>query len=89
VGHVSPEAAVGGPLALVRDGDRIGIDATQRTMTLHVTDAELARRREQWVAPAPYASHGVLAKYAALVSSASQGAVTDRGLQFPGGARGG
>ena len=89
VGHVSPEAAVGGPLALVRDGDRISIDATQRTMTLHVTDAELARRREQWVAPAPYASHGVLAKYAALVSSASQGAVTDRGLQSAGVARGG
>jgi dihydroxy-acid dehydratase len=86
VGHVSPEAAAGGPLALVRDGDRIGIDATRRTLTLHVDDGELARRRAQWVAPAPYASHGVLAKYAALVSSASLGAVTDRGLQSAGGA---
>jgi dihydroxy-acid dehydratase len=88
VGHISPEAAVGGPLALVRDGDRISIDATQRTITLHVADAELARRRADWVAPAPYASHGVLAKYAALVSSASLGAVTDRGLQPTGAARG-
>jgi dihydroxy-acid dehydratase len=80
VGHVSPEAAAGGPLALVRDGDRISIDATQRAMTLHVPVGELDRRRADWVAPAPYASHGVLAKYAALVSSASLGAVTDRAL---------
>ncbi len=64
VGHITPEAAVGGPLALVRDGDRITIDATQRKLTLHVADAELTRRRAGWVAPAPYASHGVLAKYA-------------------------
>ena len=84
VGHVSPEAAAGGPLALVRDGDRIGIDATQRTLTLHVQEAELARRRKSWAPPAPYATHGVLAKYAALVSSASLGAVTDRGLKFSG-----
>jgi dihydroxy-acid dehydratase len=80
VGHVSPEAAAGGPLALVRDGDGIAIDATQRTLTLQVAAAELARRRAFWSAPAPYATHGVLAKYAALVSSASLGAVTDRGL---------
>jgi dihydroxy-acid dehydratase len=84
VGHVSPEAAAGGPLALVRDGDRIGIDATQRALTLHVSDAELARRRKAWTPPAPYATHGVLAKYAALVSSASLGAVTDRGLKLSG-----
>ena len=84
VGHVSPEAAAGGPLALVRDGDRIGIDATQRALTLHVSDAELARRRKAWVPPAPYATQGVLAKYAALVSSASLGAVTDRGLNLSG-----
>jgi dihydroxy-acid dehydratase len=84
VGHVSPEAAAGGPLALVRDGDRIGIDATQRALTLHVPEAELARRRKAWVPPAPYATHGVLAKYAALVSSASLGAVTDRGLNLSG-----
>ena len=80
VGHVSPEAAVGGPLALVRDGDRITIDATRRSITLDVPDVELARRRAGWSAPKPYAERGVLAKYAALVSSASLGAVTDRVL---------
>jgi dihydroxy-acid dehydratase len=80
VGHVSPEAAAGGPLALVRDGDGISIDATQRTLALQVAASELARRKASWSAPAPYATHGVLAKYAALVSSASLGAVTDRGL---------
>jgi len=79
VGHVSPEAAAGGPLALVRDGDAISIDAAKRQMTLHVADDELARRRAQWTPPAPYATRGVLAKYAKLVSSASLGAVTDRG----------
>jgi dihydroxy-acid dehydratase len=77
VGHVSPEAAVGGPLALVRDGDVISVDATRRLVSLHVDDAELGRRRAAWVAPPPYATRGVLAKYAALVSSASLGAVTD------------
>jgi len=81
VGHVSPEAALGGPLALVRDGDTISIDATGRTLTLNVEEAELARRRSQWRARAPYATRGVLAKYAELVSSASLGAVTDRGLR--------
>ena len=80
VGHVSPEAAAGGPLALVHDGDEISIDATKREMTLHVTDDELVRRRAKWSAPTPYATRGVLAKYAQLVSSASLGAVTDRGL---------
>jgi dihydroxy-acid dehydratase len=89
VGHVSPEAAVGGPLALVQDGDRISINATARTLTLHVEEAELARRRASWAPPPPYATHGVLAKYAALVSSASLGAVTDRGLRLGGQGRGG
>jgi len=84
VGHVAPEAVAGGPLALVRDGDRVSIDATQRTLTLHVAAAELARRRAAWTPPPPYATQGVLAKYAALVSSASLGAVTDRGLQLQG-----
>jgi dihydroxy-acid dehydratase len=79
-GHLSPEAAVGGPLALVRNGDRIDIDATRSTITLHVSDTELQQRRNHWVAPVPYATRGVLAKYAALVSSASLGAVTDRRL---------
>jgi dihydroxy-acid dehydratase len=81
VGHVSPEAAVGGPLGLVEDGDTISIDATKRQMTLHVDDAELAGRRKRWQPRTPYATRGVLAKYAELVSSASLGAVTDRGLR--------
>ncbi len=80
VGHVSPEAALGGPLALVQDGDPIPIDATQRSVTLDVPSGEIERRRAQWVAPPPYAVRGVLAKYAELVSSASLGAVTDRNL---------
>jgi len=80
VGHVSPEAALGGPLALVRDGDTISIDATQRSVTLDVPADEIERRRAKWVAPPPYAVRGVLAKYAELVSSASLGAVTDRNL---------
>jgi dihydroxy-acid dehydratase len=80
VGHVSPEAALGGPLALVRDGDGIVIDATRRELTLQLGATELAQRRAQWQPRAPYATRGVLAKYAALVSSASLGAVTDRGL---------
>ena len=77
VGHVSPEAHVGGTLALVRDGDRITIDAVRREINLLVDAAELESRRRGWRAPQPYASRGVLAKYAQLVSSASQGAVTD------------
>jgi dihydroxy-acid dehydratase len=77
VGHVSPEAAVGGPLALVRDGDRITIDAERRRMTLEVSAAEQQRRRALWRAPAPYALRGVLAKYRREVTSASLGAVTD------------
>jgi dihydroxy-acid dehydratase len=85
VGHVSPEAALGGPLALVRDGDAIGIDATHRTLNLEVSKKELAERRAAWQPRAPYATRGVLAKYAELVSSASLGAVTDRGLKVAGG----
>jgi dihydroxy-acid dehydratase len=77
VGHVAPEAAVGGPLAVVRDGDRITIDADQRALELHVAEPELAARRKAWTAPAPRYTSGVLAKYARLVSSASVGAVTD------------
>jgi len=80
VGHVSPEAALGGPLALVRDGDPVSIDATRRRLDIGVSAAELARRQAEWAAPKPYAERGVLAKYAELVSSASLGAVTDRSL---------
>jgi dihydroxy-acid dehydratase len=77
VGHISPEAAVGGPLALVKNGDEISIDAQRREITLHVSQAEIARRRKGWRAPKPYARRGALAKYAHVVSSASLGAVTD------------
>jgi dihydroxy-acid dehydratase len=77
VGHVAPEAAVGGPLALVREGDRITIDAERRALTLEVDAQEIERRRAAWKAPAPRYASGVLAKYAKLVSSASVGAVTD------------
>ncbi len=77
VGHIAPEAAVGGPLAVVRDGDRITIDADQRALELHVAAPELAARRKVWTAPPPKYKSGVLAKYARLVSSASVGAVTD------------
>jgi dihydroxy-acid dehydratase len=77
VGHMSPEAALGGPLALVKTGDSITIDAEHREITLHVSAAELKRRRKSWVPPKPYARRGALAKYAREVSSASLGAVTD------------
>jgi dihydroxy-acid dehydratase len=77
VGHIAPEAAVGGPIGLVRDGDEITIDAVQREIRCSVSDTELAERRKSWKAPQPYARRGVLAKYARSVSSASQGAVTD------------
>ena len=77
VGHISPEAAVGGPLALVRNGDPITIDAVRRHIDLQVGAAELRRRRRLWRSPKPYADRGVLAKYAKVVRSASEGAVTD------------
>ncbi len=77
VGHMSPEAALGGPLALVRSGDDITIDAERREITLHVSAAELKRRRKSWTPPKPYARRGALAKYSRQVSSASLGAVTD------------
>jgi dihydroxy-acid dehydratase len=78
VGHVAPEAAAGGPIALIQDGDEIRIDAVERSITFAVSDAEIERRREQWKAPPPYAERGLLAKYARLVGSASEGAVTDK-----------
>ena len=77
VGHISPEAAVGGPIGLVRTGDRIRIDALKRELHVELPAAELRRRRRAWRAVKPYASSGVLAKYAHLVGSASQGAVTE------------
>jgi dihydroxy-acid dehydratase len=77
VGHVAPEAAVGGALGLVVEGDRITIDAGRRLLQLEVADDEVARRRARWRPPAPRYTTGVLAKYAKLVSSASEGATTD------------
>jgi dihydroxy-acid dehydratase len=78
VGHVTPEAALGGPLGLVKDGDLITLDAVKNTLSLAVPPNELAKRRKKWKSPAPRYPKGVLAKYARLVSSASTGAVTDR-----------
>jgi dihydroxy-acid dehydratase len=77
VGHISPEAAVGGTIGLLKDGDEISIDAETRQINVNVSDAELATRLAKWKAPEPYAKRGVLAKYAKSVSSASRGAVTD------------
>ncbi|MBD2387660.1 dihydroxy-acid dehydratase [Cylindrospermum sp. FACHB-282] len=80
VGHVAPEAAVGGAIALVEEGDSITIDAPARRLQLNISDAELAQRRANWQPPAPRYTKGVLAKYAKLVSSSSVGAVTDLDL---------
>jgi dihydroxy-acid dehydratase len=77
VGHISPEAFVGGPIALVRDGDQVLIDAASRRIDLLVDSAEIEKRREAWSQPAPRYTSGALAKYAKLVGSASKGAVTD------------
>jgi dihydroxy-acid dehydratase len=77
VGHVAPEAADGGPIGLVKTGDRIRIDIASRTLDLLVDDAELARRRVEFVPLPPLYTRGVLAKYAKLVGSASKGAVCD------------
>jgi dihydroxy-acid dehydratase len=79
VGHVAPEAAVGGTIGLVQEGDSITVDAQQLVIQLNVVDAELERRRAVWVKPEPRYRTGVLGKYARLVSSSSLGAVTDQG----------
>jgi dihydroxy-acid dehydratase len=75
IGHVSPEAAAGGPIGLVREGDRILIDITSRKLDLLVSEEELTKRRETWKPRPPKVSKGYLARYASLVSSASTGAV--------------
>jgi dihydroxy-acid dehydratase len=77
VGHVAPEAAVGGNIAMIHEGDSITVDAHKLLLQLNIDDAELARRRAAWTAPAPRYTRGVLAKFARLASSASKGAVTD------------
>jgi dihydroxy-acid dehydratase len=82
VGHVTPEAYVGGPIALVKNGDKIIIDSVKRTLTLDVPVKELARRKKAWKKPAPRYPRGTLAKYAHTVTSASEGAVTDKDLKL-------
>jgi dihydroxy-acid dehydratase len=76
VGHIAPEAWVGGPIALIKDGDRVTIDADAKEVRLEVDDAEIARRRAAWKVPPPRVARGVLAKYARCVHSASEGAIT-------------
>jgi dihydroxy-acid dehydratase len=76
VGHVAPEAALGGPIAAIREGDKITIDTKTRKLELEISDAEIARRMAEWKAPEPHYKTGVFAKYAALVRSASEGAIT-------------
>ncbi len=78
VGHVAPEAFVGGPIALVQEGDSITIDAHRQLIQVNVSDEELARRRSAWKQPEPRYKRGLMAKYVKLVSTASKGAVTDR-----------
>ena len=80
VGHITPEAFEGGPIALIEDGDRITIDAQTRQITVDVSDTQLAERKSRWVRPESKYKRGVLAKYAKTVSSASEGAVTDKYL---------
>jgi dihydroxy-acid dehydratase len=75
-GHVAPEAAVGGPIAAVREGDSITFDVANRRLDLNVPEAELRERMKAWQSPAPHYTSGVFAKYTAMVGSASQGAVT-------------
>lgn len=80
VGHVTPEAFVGGPIGLLEDGDEVTINAVSKEINVHVTEDELDNRRKNWTPPEPYAKAGTLAKYATLVTSASEGAVTDKYL---------
>jgi len=85
-GHVAPEAAVGGPIAAVRDGDTIVFDLPNRALRVEITDAEMQKRLASWKAPQPRYAHGVMAKYALLVSSSSLGAITSVPASFASGA---
>ena len=78
VGHITPEAQDGGPIALLRDGDLIDIDANTLTISVRLSDEELASRRSEWVAPPRKATHGFLYRFSRTVSSAADGCVTDR-----------
>jgi dihydroxy-acid dehydratase len=80
VGHITPEAFSGGAIGLLEDGDTITIDAEKNRIDVNIDDAELEKRRAAWQQPAPRYTHGVLAKYAKLVATASEGAVTDKDL---------
>ena len=82
VGHVTPEAYAGGPIAVIKNNDSITIDASKRTLTLNIADRELKQRLAKWKQPKPHYTRGVLAKYAAQVNSASEGAVTDANLKL-------
>ena len=85
-GHVAPEAAVGGPIAAVRDGDTVVFDLPNRSLRVELTDAEIERRLADWSSPKPRYAHGVMAKYALLVSSSSLGAITSVPTSFSAGA---
>ena len=76
IGHIAPEAALGGPIALIQNGDIITLDAETRELSVDVSDKDMAERARSWKAPLPNYTTGVMAKYAKLVSSASLGAVT-------------
>ena len=80
VGHITPEAFDGGPIGLLEEGDKITIDAETNTIKVDVSDEILAERKEKWVQPEPRYRRGVLAKFARLAATASEGAVTDQGL---------
>jgi dihydroxy-acid dehydratase len=82
VGHITPEAAVGGPIAIIRNGDSITLDAVKNTITLDLPTAQVKARLKAWKPRKPKETRGALAKYARLVTSASEGAVTDKNL-FP------
>ena len=82
VGHITPEAFNGGPIALIKDGDQITIDANKSIVDLDVTSAEMKKRLKSWEKPVPRYTRGVLVKYASTVSSASEGAVTDNNLNL-------
>ncbi|MGB9515261.1 MAG: dihydroxy-acid dehydratase [Candidatus Acidiferrum sp.] len=85
-GHVAPEAAMGGPIAALRDGDTVVFDLPKRTLNVELTDAEIQKRLADWQAPKPHYANGVMAKYAALVSSSSLGAITSVPASFSSGA---
>ena len=77
IGHVAPEAMLGGPLALLREGDVVAVDVAQRSINVELDEAELARRRAAWQAPPPHYSSGVMAKYARIAAQANDGAATN------------